>query len=289
MGSKSIKLWAEHKLLKTYGIGADVSRADWQRYIRELVARGYLKLSEDGYSALQLTDKSDAVLKGLEKVELIASQHIEEKDDEALAFDNELLLLLRKKRQEIAVGENLPPDIVLSDPSLLEIATYLPQKMDELRQISGFSDIKLARYGRDFLTVINTYSAEKGLSSKMDQKTKSRTRKAKAKAKPKRTSDTYNDTLTLFKAGNSVAQIAAARKLSPTTIEGHLSTFVETGELDVKLFVVPEKMPAIQRAVEKLGSLKLAPIKEALGDNYSYGEIKAVIAWINYQQQNTES
>ncbi|TWR29804.1 DNA helicase RecQ [Mucilaginibacter pallidiroseus] len=289
MGSKSIKLWAEHKLLKTYGIGADVPRADWQRYIRELIARGYLRLSDDGYSALQLTDKSEAVLKGMEKVELITSQHIEEKDNDELTFDNELLTLLRKHRQEIAVGENLPAYIVLSDATLLEIATYLPQKMDELRLISGFGDIKLARYGRDFLSVVNTYSTAKGLSSKMDQKTKSRTRKANAKSKPKRTSDTYNDTLMLFKAGNSIAQIAAARKLSPTTIEGHLSNFVQTGELDVKQLVSLDKMPAIQRAIEKHGSIKLAPIKEALGDGYTYSEIKAVIAWITYQQQISKS
>ncbi|MBD1393479.1 DNA helicase RecQ [Mucilaginibacter glaciei] len=286
-GSKREKIWGEHKLLKTYGAGAEVSRADWMRYIRELMALGYLKLSDDGYSALKLTSKSEAVLKGLEKVELIASQSVEEKDQQELAFDAGLMDLLRKQRQDIAVGENLPAYIILSDATLLEIATYLPQNMDELRLISGFGDVKLARYGREFLKTINGYSTQNGLASKISQKSKKRTTTTKKTA---RTSDTSGVTYSLYKAGKTVAQIAQERGLSPTTIEGHLSNFVETGELDVSEFVVKEKIPAIKDAVESYGSERLSPLKEILGENYSYGEIKAVIAWMNYKQKvNIES
>ena len=71
----------------------------------------------------------------------------------------------------------------------------------------------------------------------------------------------------------------------PTTIEGHLSNFVATGELDVSEFVVAGKIPAIQNAVESYGGEKLSPLKEILGDAYTYGEIKAVIAWMNYTQK----
>ena len=46
----------------------------------------------------------------------------------------------------------MPPYIILSDATLVEIATYLPQSLDEMRLISGFGDIKLARYGRQFLS-----------------------------------------------------------------------------------------------------------------------------------------
>jgi ATP-dependent DNA helicase RecQ len=277
-GSRSEKIWKEHKELKTYGAGADISKADWTRYFRELVAMGYLQLSDDGYSALKLTPKSELVLKGLEKVELIASQTIEEKEQEELSFDAGLMNLLRKLRQEIAVGENLPAYIILSDATLLEIATYLPQNMDELNLISGFGDVKLARYGREFLAVIKSYSQEKGLTSKIGQKAKKKDRKAK---KPARTSDTFKATYALYKEGRTVAEIAQERGLSPTTIEGHLSIFVETGELDVSEFVKAEKIPAIQNAVENYGKERLAPLKEILGDAYTYGEIKAVIAWMN--------
>lgn len=285
-GSKSEKIWADHKALKTYGAGADISKADWQRYLRELIAQGFLRISEDGYSALQLTVKSEAVLRGDLKVELIASEVISEQEEEALSYETELLADLRKKRQEIAIGENLPAYIILSDATLLEVATYLPQKMDELRLISGFGDVKLAKYGREFLAVINAYSSEKGLTSRITQKSVKRERKSKAKKG--KISDTFKVTFDLYKEGKTVPEIANERGLSPTTIEGHLSRFVQTGELDVHEFVNEAKIPAIKNAIESYGSEMLSPLKEVLGDAYTYGEIKAVIAWMSFKQ-NAES
>jgi ATP-dependent DNA helicase RecQ len=285
-GSKSEKIWGEHKALKTYGAGADINKADWQRYFRELIAQGFLRISEDGYSAIQLTPKSEAVLKGDLKVELIASEVTSEQEQEALSYEAELLADLRSKRQEIAIGENLPAYIILSDATLLEIATYLPQKMDELRLISGFGDVKLAKYGREFLAVINAYSQLKDLTSRITQKSAKREHKPKTgKAK---LSDTFKATFDLYKQRRTVPEIANERGLSPTTIEGHLSRFVETGELDVHEFVNEVKIPAIKDAIESYGSEMLSPLKEILGDAYTYGEIKAVIAWMNYKQ-NAES
>ena len=286
VGAKSQRIWEEHKQLKTYGAGADVSRSDWQRYLRELISLGYLQVSTDGYSALQLTDKSEAVLKGLARVELISSQTTDEREEETLAFEAALLNELRNKRHEIAVGENLPAYIILSDASLLEIATYLPQRMDELRLISGFGDVKLAKYGREFLAVINTYSKAHGLSSKMSQKT------IKREKKPKRlkVSDTFKVSYDMYKAGKTVSEIAAERQLAAATIEGHLSMFVESGELDVLEFVNEHKIPAIKNTVESYGAERLSPLKEVLGDGYTYGEIKAVIAWMKRSESiNTES
>ncbi|MEO7213135.1 DNA helicase RecQ [Mucilaginibacter sp.] len=276
-GSRSEKIWADHKLLKTYGAGADISKADWQRYLRELIAMGYLRATDDAYASLRLTPKSELVLKGLEKVELISSQTTDEKETAPLNFEAELLNNLRKKRQEIAVMENLPAYIILSDATLLEIATYLPQKLDELRLISGFGDIKLARYGREFLTLVTEYCSPKELTSRISQKSAKRERKPKKEKVP----DTAKVSLALFRQGQSVTEIARERGLSPTTIEGHLSNFVQTGELDVLTFVKEEKIPAIKDAVEKYGNERLAPLKEILGDNYTYGEIRAVIAWMN--------
>jgi ATP-dependent DNA helicase RecQ len=50
--------------------------------------------------------------------------------------------------------------------------------------------------------------------------------------------------------------------------------------MDVTELVKQEKMPAIKDVIESYGAEKLAPIKEVLGDDYSYGEIKAVVAWM---------
>jgi len=284
-GSKNEKIREEHKQLKTYGVGADISKTDWQRYLRELTALGYLQVTEDAYPVLKLTAKSDAVLRGLQKVELIDTQTIDEpQETQMLPFENDLLTVLKNTRREIALLENVPAYIIVGDNTLVEMATYLPQSLDELRLVSGFGDIKLARYGRELLEPVKTYCRERGLSPKMNQKSRKRERKQKSERATearKSVNDTKIETFALYRSGKSVSDIAASRGLAVTTIEGHLSHFVQTGEIDVLDFVHEYKIPAIKEAVESYGGERLAPLKEILGDDYSYGEIRAVVAWLN--------
>ncbi len=282
-GSKREKIWEEHKQLKTYGIGADISRADWVRYLRELVTLGYLQVTDDAYPVLKLTDKSEAVLKGQQKVELIASQTIEERETEVIPYEAGLLQELKLTRRDIAANENVPAYIIISDAALMEMATYLPQTLDELRLISGFGDIKLARYGREFLVPVKNYCVGNGLSSRIKQKSANRERKpGRARTNGKlHSSDTKIETFTLYRSGKTIPEIAAERGLATTTIEGHLSYFVQTGKIDVLEFVKEEKIPAIKDAIESYGCERLSPLKEVLGDDYSYGEIRAVIGWMN--------
>lgn len=290
-GSKTEKIRDEHKLLKTYGIGADISKPDWQRYIRELITMDYLHITDDGYPIVKLTHKSAAVLKGLQKVEFIESEITEETHTHVQAPPHEAELLSRIKsvRNDIARLENVPAYIIVSDATLLEMATFLPQSLDELRLISGFGDVKLARYGRELLQPVKDYCKEKGLESKIAYKSPKRERKAKTDRvertpKTRKTNDTRTETFTMYRQGKGITEIAAARGLSPMTIEGHLSHFIESGEIDILEIVPQEKIPVIKDAVESYGSQMLSPLKQILGDDYSYGEIKAVISWMNKDQ-----
>ena len=284
-GSKNEKIREEHKQLKTYGIGADISKVDWQRYIRELITLEYLQVTDDGYPVLKLTNQSSLVLKGIQKVEFIETQTTEEHHTEAAPpHEAELLSRLKNSRRDIAELENVPAYIIVSDATLLEMATYLPQSLDELRLISGFGDVKLARYGRELLQPVKDYCKAKGLESKIAYKSPKRERKTKTE-RPARTprsgTDTRTETFNLYRQGKNAAEIAMARGLSQVTIESHLSYFVQTGDLDVKELVAATKLPIIIEAVENYGAERLAPLKEILGDAYTYGEIKAVISWMN--------
>ena len=279
-GSRSEKIREEHKQLKTYGIGADISKANWQQYIRELTVMGYLQVDGGEYPVLKLTAKSDAVLKGQQKVELIAAQTVEERHEYVqLPYEADLLNELKLVRRDIATNENIPAYIILSDTTLVEIATYLPLSLDELRMISGFGDVKLARYGREFLIPVKNYATQKGLSSKIKQKQPKRERRTRGE----KANHTQRESLKMYQSGQSIAEIAALRNLSPITIEGHLATFVQTGEIDVSNFVSREKILVIQDTVKKYGDAMLSPLKEILGEEYSYNEIKATIAWMRGQ------
>ena len=277
-GSQSEKIRPEHKELKTYGIGADISKADWQRYLRELVQLGYLQPSDDQYPVLKLTPASTLVLKGQQQVQLIEQEVEEQKEVQALPYEAELWQQLKAIRWTIAEQENVPAYIILSDAALLEMATYLPQTPDELKRISGFGEVKLDRYGHQFLPAIVAYAEKHGLSSQINQKATKRERKPKA---PGKVSSSQQESLTLFKAGMSVNEIASVRGFAPMTIEGHLCSFVQTGDLKVTELVAAHKMPPIEDAIHSYGAQRLAPLKEALGEDYSYTEIKAVVSWLN--------
>ena len=266
-GSKNEKIRPEHKELKTYGIGADISKADWFRYLRELTAMGYLQVTDDAYPVLKLTNKSDAVLKGTEKVLLIASQTIEEyQPAAALPFEAGLLADLKNIRQDIALHENIPPYIILSDATLVEMATYLPQTLDELRLISGFGDIKLARYGKEFLLPVKNYCTKNELPSRIKQKVPKRERKAKTELNgSQKSSNTAFDSYNLYRSGKTIPEIAAERGLAATTIEGHLSQYVYNGTIDVKEFVSEEKQQVIKDAVESYGAEKIISVERSVG------------------------
>jgi ATP-dependent DNA helicase RecQ len=208
---------------------------------------------------------------------LIKSQTLQqEQAAEAIPYEAGLLMELKDIRLKIAMRENAPAYIILSDATLLEIATYLPADLHELRQISGFGDVKMERYGQEFSGAVVKYNEQHGLSSRMSKKSPKRERKAKTG----RTSATQVESLNLYKSGLSIPEIAHERQLSPMTIESHLCQFVQSGELDVLELVAESKIATIKDTVESYGHERLAPLKEILGDDYTYTEIKAVIAWM---------
>jgi ATP-dependent DNA helicase RecQ len=275
-GSRSEKLRPEHKAIKTYGVGADISKEDWIRYIKDLLAQNYLQISTGNYPVLKLTKKSTAVLKGMEKVQLIKLGERAETLTETPPYEAGLYLNLKALRHQFAIKENVPPYVIFSDATITELATYLPQSKPEMKQISGFGEIKLEKYGKEFLEEIVRYS--------QDHQLKSRIRDKKAKKQKKvpteKTTDTKLSSFELYKQGLSVAEIAEKRTLSPQTIEGHLAHFILEGSMQVTEIVPERKIPAITVAIQTHGDAILGPIKQALGEEVSYGEIKAVINYL---------
>jgi len=89
--------------------------------------------------------------------------------------------------------------------------------------------------------------------------------------------ETRRISLALFKENKSVAEIAKLRSLSPVTIENHLISFIGTGEMGIQELVPEEKLSPILEAIRAAANDFIGPVKEKLGDSYSYLEIKAVM------------
>ncbi len=108
------------------------------------------------------------------------------------------------------------------------------------------------------------------------------------KAAPKqKKGDTYATTLAMFKEGKSVADIAAERCVTVGTIETHLTRFIQTGEVDVSVFVTKEQLEAINRTLDKVsGDGSSSAAKATLGEAYSYTMIRAVQMWRMWKAGN---
>lgn len=95
--------------------------------------------------------------------------------------------------------------------------------------------------------------------------------------------ETQRISLAMFKSGKSIPEIAKERGLKMSTIEGHLVRFVANKELEVTEVVAPAKMEKITKVVNSFSGQEASPLqaaKEALGEEYSYGEIRFVLAHI---------
>lgn len=282
-GSQSQKIWDEHKRLKTYGVGADVSKNQWFEYFRDLIAQDFLKQSDGQFPTIQLTEKSEDVLKGNVKVELIKVTVKEEKSkslvpEVSYPYLKELFDELKKVRMAFAREENVPPYVIFSDATLVEMATYLPHNNAEMRKISGIGDLKLDKYGADFISEIRNYCEKNELESRIDLKSPKREPKKRTK-RDVSGKDTYDYSLDMFRSGMTIPEIAKSREMAQSTIETHLSRFIASGKIALEELVPEHKIEPIKQAIIKFSDLgALGPIKEDLGEDYSYGEIRAVLA-----------
>jgi len=158
------------------------------------------------------------------------------------------------------------------------MATYLPLTSPDMRQIAGVGDLKFDKYGIDFIQEIRTYCSKNNLQSRMHLKSPKRERKQRTK-RDMHGKDTYHVSLDMFRSGKSMEEIALARNIGLSTVEGHLARFVTTGELRLDQIVPLSKIETIRKAIVNCHEpYVIGPVKTVLGEEYSYGEIRAVMA-----------
>jgi len=190
---------------------------------------------------------------------------------------------LRKMRDSICSQRDLPIYIVAGTNTLDEMARYLPQSLEELRKISGFGDAKIEKYGKQFLDIILAYCEENKLASHIHEKIPKRERKTSSGEKKVKV-DTKAESFRLYREGKRVEEIAKERSLTQATIEGHLAHYISQGGIDINELVSREKIVLIEPAVKSFNGGSIIPTKEKFGSNVSFGEIRLVLAWLDYQK-----
>ena len=105
---------------------------------------------------------------------------------------------------------------------------------------------------------------------------------AKTKEKSVKTdkTDTRELTYNLYKQGKKIEEIAKERNFATTTIEGHLAQLVRDGKLNAEDFISKEKAKEIRDLAFKMKTMQMGAIKSAVGDKYSYTELRFGLATI---------
>jgi ATP-dependent DNA helicase RecQ len=90
-------------------------------------------------------------------------------------YDKELFEILRGLRKELASERGVPPYVVFGDKTLQQISRYYPQTEENLEKMFGVGKEKLAQYGEVFLTYINAYCEDHGITENMPETVESPT------------------------------------------------------------------------------------------------------------------
>ena len=163
----------------------------------------------------------------------------------------------------------------------------MPVNQTDLLKIAGFGKAKANEYGNKFLEIIKEFMLEHGLESNMAKKAPKNNPKAKAKKEKSETASetgltktsTQEQTFALYKQGLKLNEIAKQRGFALSTIEGHLTPFIERGEISINELINSERQQVILKALENFNPESgLNPIKNILPADISYAEIKYVLA-----------
>lgn len=166
----------EYDKIKTFGVGRDIPSRHWQNYLLQMLNMGYIEIAYNEYNHLKITELGYKVLYGKQNAELVVIKEDElakqqyKKNTISIspvqikknAYENQeneesLFETLRLLRLKLAEQEAIPPYIVMSDSTLQLLCDKKPMSLEDLEDISGFSEYKKKKYGLDFINEIKKY------------------------------------------------------------------------------------------------------------------------------------
>ncbi|HEY9526378.1 MAG TPA: DNA helicase RecQ [Anaerolineales bacterium] len=290
LGSENEKVlrW-EHNRLSTYGIGKELTRKQWMHIARQLLTMGYLK-QEGEYHTLGLTQKALDGLRKREKVMGVVQEaertKKEGKRQEGIEYNHALFALLRQKRKEMADEASVPPYVIFSDRTLIEMAAYYPQSVSSLLRISGVGQVKLRQYGEAFLYVIRGYSEKHELKETSKEPTREKSDSGRR----------YVIVAEAYNAGETIQGLMERYRVTAGTVLEHLTRYLAAGnrlrngeDLGSLTSATPEQIQAAIAAFDEVGTAFLKPAYDKLNGSLPYEELKILRLLYMVSQPDTEN
>ncbi len=271
--SEKILRW-NHDKLSTHGIGKDQPRPYWVDLGRQLLRVGLLAASTDKFPTVAVSQDGIDVIKKRETVMLtrsLATPKSKSVRTGDIPCDAGLFERLRALRKELADARNVPPYVIFSDVTLRHFSRDYPANDAAMLRAPGVGEKKLDDFGRTFIEAIREWLTEHPREEFAPLETSS----APAPRTAGVMAGTSVLTLEQFRKGQSVTEIAKARNLAESTIEGHLAQAIESGEkLDPRGLYSAAEEREMEAAFEGYDEPALKPVFEQLGGRISYGKLR---------------
>ena len=195
----------------------------------------------------------------------------------------ELFQTLREWRTRKSKEENIAPFQVMHQKTLIQIIVNLPDSLTALDQIKGIGKKLSGRYGDELISMVSSYRKKHGIEEVVLPAAKEPV-PDQDKEKQSVAKNTKEITLELFEKGLTIPEIAKERSLVNSTIESHLAFFVSEGQVKIETLLPRDKIERIEQAILRKKS-SFSEVKNELGADCSYGEIRLVQSHINYMKK----
>ena len=276
--NKAVRTKGHHEL-PVFGISRDVDADELKEMVRSLVTNGLLAQNGGDYPTLGVSQKGRKFLNDREKLTLTRLKQTTPVQKTALAgdretaYDTKLFDELAALRLEIATDREVPAYQIFGNKSLQQMAFHMPQNEVEFSKISGVGDAKLRDFSERFLEVINEYMQANGQPLAVNPVPVSAPKK-----RVRGISMSIRETKDLVAQGLSFEEVAEQRGISETTIRSHLERFIqEGGQIDLgHLMPTEDRRVKIESAFKEMGEARLTPVREFLGDDYTWDELAVV-------------
>lgn len=225
----------KHQKLETFGIDEEKDEKFWNMVVRQALIEKLLSKDIENYGLLSLTSKGHAFLEKPYSLMLNEDHDYTDGDDEEASFgartaatDEELLSILKDLRKKLAKQADQPPYTIFQDPSIEEMAIQYPVTIEELQNITGIGAGKAQRYGKEVVSVIKQYVADKEILRPQDMVVKSVVNKSGLKVYIIQSIDRKMP----------LEDIAEAKGLEPEELLTELEAIVSSGtKLDIDYYV----------------------------------------------------
>ena len=278
--NKTVKERGHHDL-PVFGISRDMDSNDLKEMVRSLVTNGFLTQQSSGYPTLSVSARGRKFLKDRESLTLTRPKHTALTMPKSLdtlnretAYDTKLFDELAALRLEIAAQREVPAYQIFGNKALQQMAFHMPVDEQQFSNISGVGYAKLRDFSRPFLKVINEYIQANSQYTEI--------KRVPITAPKRRTvlgiNMSIRETRDLISQGLSMAEAAEERGISETTIRSHLERLVqEGGQVELNhLLPSEERRIKIESAFKEIGEVRLTPVRDMLGEDYSWDELAVV-------------